>query len=146
MSQNDDDGNFDTPPGTPFHTPLHTPRQATSDYSDQVDKQIDLDEQDKINMENRKQQELDRIKQETSQHLSELQPNIPDINTQANDSVRSVFKLAYENARLRGSVPKEQVLVEDESVFKSAYKNARLRGSVRPSGSEKVIVKDEVEK
>ena len=54
-----------------------------------------------------------------------------------------MFKLAYENARLRGSVPKEKVLVEDESVFKLAYKNARLRGSVP---KEKVTVKDEVEK
>ena len=105
-----------------------------------------MDELDYINMINRQQQELDRIKQETSQHLSELQPNIPDDNTQANDSVRSVFKLAYENARLRGSVRpsgSEQVLVEDESVFKSAYKNARLRGSVPKPETEQVIVKDE---
>ena len=51
MAQDDGDSDFETPSGTP----LHTPRQATSDYSDQVDKQIDLYEQDKINMEHRKQ-------------------------------------------------------------------------------------------
>ena len=100
IAQDDGDSDFETPSGTPYHTPVHTPRLRgsvpTSDYSGKVNKQIDLDEQDKINMANRKQQELDRIKQETSQHLSELQPNIPDINTQANDSLRSVFKLAYE--------------------------------------------------
>ena len=94
MAQSDDYGNFDTPSGTQFQTP----RQATSDYSDQVDKQIDLETQDLINMENRKQQELYRIEQEAAQRLSALQPSIPD-NQEAIDSVRSVFKLAYENAR-----------------------------------------------
>ena len=120
MAQDDGDSDFETPPDTPFHTPRLRGSVPTSDYSDQVDKQIDLDEEDKIHMANRKQQKLDRIKQEAAQGLSELQPSIPDNNTQANDSVRSVFKLAYENARLRGSVPKETVLVEDESVFKLA--------------------------
>ena len=98
MAQNDDDGDFDTPSGTPFHTPRLRGSIPTSDYSDQVDKQIDLDEQDKINMANRKQQELDRITQQAAQRLSALQPSIPD-NQEAIDSVRSVFKLAYENAR-----------------------------------------------
>ena len=115
-------------------------------------------------MANRKQQELDRIKQETSQRLSELQPNIPDINTSPDLSVTSVFKFMYENikyetSRLReppsGSEPDpvrpslagpalEPMFVEDE-YEKSAKKNPRLRGSVvRPTGTG--IVKGEVEK
>ena len=88
MAQSDDDGNFDTPSGTPFQTP----RPATTDYSDQVDKQIDLETQDRINMENRKQRQLDRIQQETSQHLSGLQPSISE-NQETRDLTRSVLNL-----------------------------------------------------
>ena len=88
MTENDDDGNFDTPSNTPFQTP----RPATSDYSGRVNKQIDLDGLDYINMMNRQRQELDRIKQETSQHLSELQPNIPE-DPEASDLTRDLFKI-----------------------------------------------------
>ena len=73
MAQNDDDGDFDTPSGTPFHTPRLRGSVPTSDYSGKVNKQIDLDEQDKINMINRQQQELYIIKQEVARQLSELQ-------------------------------------------------------------------------
>ena len=59
-----------------------------------------------------------------------------------------MFKFAYENARLRGSVRpsgSEQVIVEDESVFKRDYKKARLRGSLPKPETEQGIVKGEVE-
>jgi len=73
MAQNDDDGDFDTPSGTPFQTP----RPATSDYSDRVNKQRELEELDDQALINRQQQELDRIQQEVAQGLSELQPLAP---------------------------------------------------------------------
>ena len=104
MAQSDDDGNFDTPSGTPFQTP----RPATTDYSGKVNKQIDLDEQYKINMANRKQQALDRIKQETSQHLSELHSRIPE-DQETRDLTRSVLNLVYKNASA-----KEKIIVKDE--------------------------------
>ena len=56
MAQNEDGGDFDTPSGTPFHTPRLRGSVPTSDYSDQVDKQLDLETQGRINMETRKQE------------------------------------------------------------------------------------------
>ena len=108
MAQSDDEGDFDTP----FDTPFQTPRPATTDYSDQVDKQIDLETQERINIENRKQQQLDRIQQETSQHLSGLQPSISE-NQETRDLTRSVLNLVYKNVGTTEQ-ENEQVIVKDE--------------------------------
>ena len=50
IAQGDGDSDFETPSGTPYHTPRLRGSVPTSDYSGKVNKQIDLDEQDKINM------------------------------------------------------------------------------------------------
>ena len=118
MSQNDVDGNFDTPVqtplNTPFQTPLNTPfqtpRRATSDYSDQVDKHIDLETQDRINMENRKQEKPCRNAQEAAQRLSGLQPNIPE-NQETRELTSSLLNLVYKDV---SENEKEKVIVKDE--------------------------------
>ena len=67
MARDDDDD-------TPYDTPFNTPARPTADYSDRVDRSLDLEEQEEINRINKKEDQKELIRKQTSQHLEDLQP------------------------------------------------------------------------
>ena len=50
MARSDDDG-------TPYDTPFNTPARPTADYSDRVDRSLDMEEQEEINNINKQEQQ-----------------------------------------------------------------------------------------
>ena len=107
-----------------------------------------MDEQDKINMENRQQQQqLDRIQQETSQHLSGLQPSISE-NQETRDLTRSVLNLVYKNVGTTEK-EKEKVIVKDEvekiEANKKRQKQKQKQKREKASGSADQPIYDDPE-
>ena len=67
MARDDDDD-------TPYDTPFNTPARPTADYSDRVNRSLDMEEQEQVNMRNKKDEQKEQIRKHTSQHLEDLQP------------------------------------------------------------------------
>ena len=70
MARDDGDASYDTPINTPFNTP----GQPTADYSDRVNHSLDIEEEEQVNMRNKKEEQISQIRKHTSQHLEDLQP------------------------------------------------------------------------
>ena len=60
--------------GTPFETP-HYESSIGSDLSRRINRRLDFEEQEEIDLFNKQEQQIENIKKEAMQDLEELQPN-----------------------------------------------------------------------
>ena len=103
MARDDDDD-------TPYDTPFNTPARPTADYSDRVDRSLDLEEQEEINKINKQEQQKELIRKQTSQHLEDLQPKRHiDVDTKV--LTRSYLNRIYESVSEKERAEEDAKLV-----------------------------------
>ena len=72
---------------TPFETP-HCEQSIGSDFPGRINRRLDFEEQEEIELMNEPEQHIETIKKETVQHLEQLQPKRRRIDVDAKVSTR----------------------------------------------------------
>ena len=105
MARDDGDSSYDTP--------FNTPGQATADYSDRVNRSLDLEEEEQVNMRNKKDEQKEQIRKHTSQHLEDLQPKRHiDVDTKV--LTRNYLNRIYETVSEKERATEDGKLVRQE--------------------------------
>ena len=106
MAKDDDDD-------TPYDTPFNTPARPTADYSDRVNRSLDMEEQEEINKINKQEQQKELIRKQTSQHLEDLQPKRHiDVDTKV--LTRNYLNRIYESVSEKERAEEDGKLVRQE--------------------------------
>ena len=107
MAKDDDDDD------TPYDTPFNTPARPTADYSDRVNRSLDMEEQEEINKINKQEQQKELIRKQTSQHLEDLQPKRHiDVDTKV--LTRNYLNRIYESVSEKERAEEDGKLVRQE--------------------------------
>ena len=140
MARDDGDSSYDTPGQPP-----------TADYSDRVNRSLDMEEEEQVNMRNKKDEQKEQIRKHTSQQLEDLQPKRPiDVDTKVltrnylNRIYESVSEKKEEKTRKRekASGSKGTRTYEDDNTPESTVEPKGSRGRPR-SASVKIEAKAE---
>ena len=139
MARDDGDSSYDTPINTPFNTP----GQPTADYSDRVNRSLDLEEEEQVNMRNKKDEQKEQIRKHTSQHLEDLQPKRHiDVDTKV--LTRNYLNRIYESVSEKERATEDAKLVRQEldrderAEKKERKKEEKARKREMASGSKDV--------
>ena len=104
---------------TPFETP-HYENPIASDLSHRINRRLDFEEQEEIDLINEQEQQIENIKKETIQHLGELQPKRRHIGVETKTLTRSYLDRVYETvsmkAQAREYIKKEFQRLEQEDI------------------------------
>ena len=137
MARDDGDSSYDTPINTPFNTP----GQPTADYSDRVNRSLDMEEEEQVNMRNKKDEQKEQIRKHTSQHLEDLQPKRHiDVDTKV--LTRNYLNRIYESVSERERATEDAKIVRQEldrderAEKKERKKEEKARKREKASGSK----------